>query len=157
MANSTEQTAEVINDLVKINNDRIEGYKRAIGEAKDLDVDLKGMFEGMVRESEQYKAELNTELGKLGEQADTGTTISGKIYRAWMDVKATFTGSSRQAILENCEFGEDAWRRAYESALSADTELPAQLRQLITDQYNTQKSSHDLIKKYRDAHKELNK
>lgn len=157
MANNTEQTAEVINDLVKINNDRIEGYKRAIGETKDLDVDLKGMFEGMIRESEQYKSELNGELSKAGEQPDTGTTISGKIYRAWMDVKATFTGSSRQAILENCEFGEDAWRRAYESALSADTELPAQLRQLITDQYNSQKSSHDLIKKYRDAHKELNK
>lgn len=157
MTNNTEQTGEVINDLIKINNDRIEGYKRAIGETKDLDVDLKGMFEGMIRESEQYKSELNDELGKIGAKPDTGTTISGKIYRAWMDVKATFTGSSRQAILENCEFGEDAWRRAYESALSSDTELPAQVRQLVTDQYNAQKSSHDLIKKYRDAHKEMNK
>lgn len=156
MANN-EQTVEVINDLVKINNDRIAGYQRAISETKDLDVDLKGMFEGMIRESEQYKTELIGALGRLGGSADTGTTISGKIYRAWMDVKATFTGSSRKAILENCEFGEDAWRRAYESALSSDAELDPQLRQLITDQYNSQKGSHDLIKKYRDAHEAIDK
>jgi len=157
MANNMEETAEVINDLIKINNDRIAGYQRAINESKDLDVDLKGMFEGMIRESEQYKSELNSQLGRLGAQADTGTTLSGKIYRAWMDVKATFTGSSRKAILENCEFGEDAWRRAYESALSSDAELDPQLRQLITEQYNSEKSSHDLIKKYRDAHEAMDK
>ena len=112
MAN--ENLTEVLNDLVQINNDRIEGYRRAISETKDLDVDLKTLFEGMVSESEGYKSELSNLIGRLGGETTTSTTVSGKLYRAWMDVKATFTGSSRQAILENCEFGEDAWRRAYE-------------------------------------------
>ena len=146
-----EALAEVLNDLVKINNDRIAGYQRAISETKDLDVDLKTVFEGMVRESEGYKSELVGQIQSLGADAPTDTTISGKIYRAWMDVKATFTGSSRKTVLENCEFGEDAWRRAYEAALASDAEMSAQTRQLITDQYNKQKESHDLIKKYRDA------
>jgi len=152
MTTNNEALGEVLNDLVKINNDRIAGYERAIKEAQDLDVDLKSMFEGMIRESEQYKNDLIAKLGAIGGDVTTDTTLSGKIYRAWMDVKATFTGSSRKAILENCEFGEDAWRRAYEAALASDAEMSTEVRQLITEQYNAEKSSHDLIKKYRDAH-----
>jgi uncharacterized protein (TIGR02284 family) len=151
-----EGLAEVLNDLIKINNDRIAGYERAINEAKDLDVDLKAVFEGMIRESEQYKNELSQKYTLAGgEGVETGTTNSGKIYRAWMDVKATFTGSDRKAILASCEFGEDAWRRAYEAALSSDADIDPETRQVITEQYNAQKKSHDLIKKYRDAHEAL--
>lgn len=155
MQASSEALLEVLNDLVKINNDRIAGYERAISESKDLDVDLKTIFEGMIKESEQYKSDLVSEIQTMGGEVATDTTLSGKVYRAWMDVKATFTGSSRKAILENCEFGEDAWRRAYESALASDAEMSAQIRQLITSQYNSEKSSHDLIKKYRDAHADM--
>jgi uncharacterized protein (TIGR02284 family) len=150
---SNEATVEILNDLIMINNDRIAGYERAINEAKDLDVDLKAMFEGMIRESQQYKQELVEKYTTAGgEQVEEGTTNSGKIYRAWMDVKATFTGSDRKAILSSCEFGEDAWRRAYEAALSAEGELDIETRNLITEQYESEKKSHDLIKKYRDAH-----
>ena len=152
MQSNTEGLVEVLNDLVKINNDRIAGYERAISESKDLDVDLKAVFEGMIRESQQYRYELVSEIQSLGGEVTDDTTLSGKVYREWMDVKATFTGASRKAILENCEFGEDAWRRAYEAALSSDAEMSADVRQVITGQYNSEKSSHDLMKKYRDAH-----
>jgi len=152
MQNNMEGLVEVLNDLVKINNDRIAGYERAITESRDLDVDLKAVFEGMKRESEEYKSELMSVIQSLSGEVTTDTTMSGKVYRAWMDVKATFTGASRKAILENCEFGEDAWRRAYEAALSSDVEMSAEVRQLITSQYNSEKSSHDLMKTYRDAH-----
>ena len=147
-----EALAEVLNDLVRINNDRIAGYERAISETKDLDVDLKAVFQNMISESQGYKSELVSQIQAIGGEVAEDSTVSGKIYRAWMDVKATFSGSSRKAILENCEFGEDAWRRAYEAALSSDAEMSADVRQLITEQYNKEKESHDLIKKYRDAH-----
>jgi uncharacterized protein (TIGR02284 family) len=152
MQAQSEALAEVLNDLVRINNDRIAGYERAISESKDLDVDLKTIFQGMIKESDGYKNELVSEIQKMGGEVASDTTLSGKVYRAWMDLKATFTGASRKAILENCEFGEDAWRRAYEAALSSDAEMSADVRQLITSQYNSEKESHDLIKKYRDAH-----
>jgi uncharacterized protein (TIGR02284 family) len=150
---NSEAKVEILNDLIMINNDRIAGYDRAIKESQDLDVDLKAMFEGMIRESEQYKQELVEKYQAAGGgTVEESTTNSGKIYRAWMDVKATFTGSDRKAILSSCEFGEDAWRRAYEAALNAEGELDAETRSLITEQYETEKKSHDLIKKYRDAH-----
>lgn len=148
----TEQLVETLNDLVKINNDRIAGYERAIGESKELDVDLKAMFEGLIRETHGYKEELVEAIAARGGEVAKDTTISGKIYRAWMDVKAVFTGSDRKTILENCEFGEDAWRRAYESALNSDTEMDAEIRQMITSHYTSETAAHELIKKYRDAH-----
>lgn len=155
---NNEAKVEILNDLIKINNDRIAGYERAINEAKDLDVDLKAMFEGMIRESEQYKNELVQQYTIAGgRDIEDGTTNSGKIYRAWMDVKATFTGSDRKAILASCEFGEDAWRRAYEAALNSEGELDMETRSLISEQYDSEKKSHDLIKKYRDAHDALDK
>ena len=36
-----EELMEVLNDLVRINNDRIEGYEKAISETKDIDADLR--------------------------------------------------------------------------------------------------------------------
>ncbi len=107
----------------------------------------------MADESRKYKSELVAEVTKLGGEPSTGTTNSGKLYRVWMDAKAIFTGKDRKAILENCEFGEDAAQKAYKMALASDAEIPADSRQLITDQQASLKNSHDIIKKYRDAHK----
>jgi uncharacterized protein (TIGR02284 family) len=142
----------VLNDLIRINNDRIEGYQRANVEARDIDVDLRAVFTRMADESRQYAAELIQEVVKLGGEPATGTTASGKIYRAWMNVKATFTGHDRESVLASCEFGEDAAQKAYDTALESDAEMTADVRQLIANQKTSLKTSHDLIKKYRDMH-----
>lgn len=150
-----EQVTELLNDLLKINNDRIAGYQRAIGETKNLDIDLKALFEGMIKESEDHKNELAQLIGKYGGTVEDDTTTSGKIYRAWMDVKATFTGSDRTAILESCEFGEDAAQRAYDAAMAADLPLDEECKNLITEQQQALKNSHDVIKKHLAAHNAL--
>lgn len=147
-----EKLVEVLNDLIRINNDRIVGYEKAIDETKDIDVDLRAVFHKMADDSKEYITELTNEVAKLGGEIATGTTNSGKIYRVWMDIKATFTGQDRQAVLENCEFGEDAAQKAYEEALSSDAEMPSDVRQLITNQKASLRTAHDLIKKYRDMH-----
>jgi uncharacterized protein (TIGR02284 family) len=147
----------VLNDLIRINNDRVVGYEKAADEARDIDVDLRAIFTRMSEESRQYAAELTQEVVKLGGDPATGTTNSGKIYRVWMDLKATFTGNSRQAILENCEYGEDAAQKAYDSALKSDAEMSSDVRQLISNQKSSLRTSHDVIKKYRDLHASVNK
>jgi uncharacterized protein (TIGR02284 family) len=153
---TNDNIIEVLNDLIRINNDRVVGYEKAADEARDIDVDLRAVFKRMSEESRQYAAELTQEVVKNGGEPATGTTNSGKIYRVWMDVKATFSGASRQAILENCEFGEDAAQKAYESALKSD-DLTSDVRQLVANQKSSLKTSHDVIKKYRDIHAAVNK
>jgi uncharacterized protein (TIGR02284 family) len=145
-----ERAAEIVNDLVKINNDRIEGYDRAIKETKDEDIDLRTTFENMKTESVQYSQELSNLARQLGEEPSKGTRVDGKIYRVWMDLKATFTGKNRKAVLENCEFGEDAAQRAYKSALN-DSDLTPEVRQVVAKQQQSLKRSHDTIRDLRDS------
>lgn len=150
----TQKTIEILNDLIEINNDRIIGYEKAIHELKDIDDDLKVLFATMIDQSRQARMALGTEVQALGGEMESGrsTTNSGKIYKAWMDVKAVFTGHDRETILNSCEFGEDAAQKAYDAALLSE-ELPAYLREMLSQQKHILKGSHDEIKAFRDAEK----
>ncbi|MEO7305817.1 MAG: PA2169 family four-helix-bundle protein [Ferruginibacter sp.] len=153
---TNEKLTEVLNGLIEINHDRINGYEKAIEETKDLDLDLRAIFRSMANDSSSYAAELSKLVTELGETPADGTTNSGKLYRVWMDVKSTFTGHDRESVLELCEFGEDAAQKAYKAAIASDAEMSADIRQLIAEQQAKLKTSHDIIKKYRDVHKAVN-
>src|SRR5258706_5450000 len=114
-----EKAAEILNDLIEINNDRIIGYEKAAKETAGEDADLRSVFMEMVTASRGYLGELKNLVLNTGEEPAEGTTKRGKIYRVWMDVKAAITGQSRKAILAYCEFGEDAAQRAYNTVLQA--------------------------------------
>lgn len=144
-----EKLVTVLSDLVKINNDRIEGYKKA--KAASDDVDVKALFQHMIEDSVKYVAELNRQLLAQGADAETDTTTSGKLYRTWMAVKTTFTGTDRYSLFSSCEYGEDAVQRAYADALSSDTSMPYSVRELIANQQANLKEAHDTIKSYRDV------
>jgi len=150
METTEKKSVKLLNALVVINNDRIEGYERAAKETEDGD--LKNIFTSMANESHKYKAELLAQvIGLDGEPAE-GTTNSGKIFRAWMDVKAALTGKDRKAILSSCEFGEDAALEVYNEALESD-ELTGEARTIVTAQKESILRSHNAIKAMRDSAK----
>jgi len=105
----------------------------------------------MAKESREYVTDLTRFVAQKGEEPADGTTVRGKIYRAWMDVKATFTGKGRKAILSSCEFGEDAAQRAYKEALAESSELQTEVVSIIQEQQQKLKRSHDRIKAMRDS------
>lgn len=148
-----KRTIEILNDLIQINNDRIAGYEKAIKESKPEDEDLKILFAAMVSESHDTRNALGKEVQALGGNMEGGTTASGKIYRAWMDVKAVFTGHDRHTVLANCEAGEDAAQKAYKTALEHDF-LPAYLREMLIEQQEMLRESHDEIKSLRNQYEE---
>jgi len=148
---TSQETIEILNDLIQINNDRIKGYERAIEELKDDNDDLKTMFAVFIDQSRQNIMALGKEVQTYGADMATGTTGSGKIYRAWMDVKALFTGHDRQTVLENCEFGEDAALKAYHTALKKE-DLPEYLKQMFVQQHELLLKSHNQVKALRDQH-----
>jgi uncharacterized protein (TIGR02284 family) len=147
---NTQATVQILNDLVQINNDRIEGYQRASKDLKDGDTELKSLFTRLIGQSQGYKLALGTEVSAFGKDIETGTTTSGKIHRVWLDVKAAFTGHDTHNVLEECEFGEDAILKAYRTALE-DENLPAYLRETISQQESELLDAHDEIKALRDA------
>ena len=145
---------ETLNDLIRINNDRIEGYSKAMAQAEDQD--LQSLFSQFVQQSRQFANELrglvNSRYGSEDndKRVTDETTASGKIYRAWMDVKDKFTGGTRKSVLASCEFGEDAAQRAYKSALE-DDELSPDVRSVVGRQKSELHEAHDRVKAMRDT------
>lgn len=143
------KTAEVLNDLIKINNDRIAGYEKAIAELSVADVDLKALFSGLIEQSEKLKAELQQHISAWENSAEEQTTMAGKIYRTWMDIKQTFAVDDRKAVLESCEYGEDAAQKAYRQA-EQEERISTAAKVLISSQKAQLLASHDQIKQLRD-------
>ena len=59
-----EKTIAVLNSLITINNDRIEGYETAAKETEEQD--LKTLFAQFSSTSEKCRKELTDEVSKLG-------------------------------------------------------------------------------------------
>ncbi|SEL28589.1 PA2169 family four-helix-bundle protein [Parapedobacter koreensis] len=149
-----KKTAEVLNDLIKINNDRIAGYQKAIAELPVADVDLKALFSSLIEQSERLKVELQQHISAWENRADDQTTASGKIYRAWMDIRQAFAVDDRRAVLESCEYGEDAAQKAYRQA-GQEEDVSIAAKALISSQKTQLLASHDQIKQLRDREKAM--
>lgn len=145
---TNDKTVSRLNGLIEINNDRIEGYERASRETEDND--LKMIFNTLADESRTHRSELISEVINHGGTPAEGTTASGKVYRAWMDIKSALTGKDRHAIISSCEFGEDAALEAYRDVMEEE-DVPANTASLIRKQYDKLKQSHDRIKAMRDT------
>jgi len=152
MTTISVETIEILNDLIEINNDRIEAYRLALKNLGEDDITLSQLFLKMIDESEKNNRVLSREVDILGGEAEQGTSLEGKIYRAWINVKTAFTGKTRHHILENCEVNEDASLDAYRTALQCD-DLSDYLREIISDQLDELLHSHDGIKRARDSFK----
>ena len=144
-----EKTIAVLNTLITINNDRIEGYETASKETEEQD--LKTLFAQFSSTSQKCKQELTNEVSKLGGTAAEGTLTIGKFFRVWMDVKAAITGKDRKAILSSCAYGEDIAKDTYKKALENEKEnLSMEQQTMITAQHTLLGADHDKVKSMRD-------
>lgn len=146
-----EKTVDVLNKLLEINNERVEGYETALKETDESD--LKTLFAKLARTSSKFVTELTDEIRSMNGKPVEGTMISGKFFRAWMDVKAALTGRDRKAILSSCEFGEDKAMETYEKVLRDDlNNLSAIQQDLIIAQFSLIKADHDKVHYLRDSY-----
>ncbi len=151
----SEELANALNDLVLINNDRVEGYEKAIETLDNKDVDLKALFTKMISNSKDNLSQLGKMVYRSGQKIEEGTTNSGKIFRVWMSVKSAFSTDDRTSTLESCVTGEDAALKAYDMTLVSDAEMSADVRKMLMDQKSTIQADQNQIKKLRDLHEKL--
>ena len=146
----TEKTTAVLNELIQINNDRIEGYRTASDETDESD--LKSFFSELKATSVRLNSELRAEVTRLGGTPTEETKITGKFFRVWMDVKAALTGKNRKLILDSCEFGEDVAKKTYADTLKNDSEnLTAEQQSMLREQHSALITDHDKVKSMRNA------
>jgi uncharacterized protein (TIGR02284 family) len=145
-----EHQISALNDLIRINNDRITGYKKRMDVR--LDNDLEDLFSKFIYQSQQNVSELTEYIYLLGGKPADGTSLSGRFYHAWMDFKLILTKQPRQNTLDYCEYSEDVAESTYRKALD-DKELiwdDKKVIGLLTRQLDELKRSHNLVKALRD-------
>lgn len=145
-----EKRIQALNDLILINNDRTAGYEKAAVQAGNIDTDLQDICLRFAEESIHFSVQLTQTVVRLGGIPANGTTLSGKIYRLWRELKSAFATTDKSSLLYACEFGEEHVLEVYESVLSGDCTFSGETEDMIVRQQDALQVDHDLIKKYRE-------
>ncbi|MBC7783553.1 MAG: PA2169 family four-helix-bundle protein [Burkholderiales bacterium] len=138
-----------LNELTQICIDGEKGFAAAAEVVEDMA--LKEELNGFSAQRRRFTSELQSIVQSQGEQPAKSGDPSAAIHRAWLEVRALFTGKDRYAVLAECERGEDAALATYEKALNASLAAPA--ADVIRAQYLMIKHAHDRVKSLRDAAK----
>lgn len=136
------QISSILNGLVQICKDGMNGYQTAAKCASNTD--LKALFESYARQREQYATELQNEVQRLGKEPVNHGTLAGPAKRAWTNIKSMLSGDPEHAVIAECESAEDAARDAYHEALKND--LPAATQALLERQLAGIKEAHERIR-----------
>lgn len=146
---------EVLNDLIRINLDRIAVYEKAVESIEEGEATLRALFNQLSDESQRINEELSQAVLAVGGGPAEDGTLSGKIYHMWIEIKDSFSGDDVKSTMESCEFGEHAAQKAYAEAVKESKGFPENIRTLIQDQKDLLKISLDLIRhkcdEYQDA------
>lgn len=142
----------VLNELIEINNDRIAGFEKVLSDIDDANVDLKELFQEYATQSRRFSQELTAIVAARAGEPETGNSVAGTLHRAWIDVKALFGGSDRESILSEAERGEDAIKKAYQTAI-AEGGLAGEALEKVTEQARSINKAHDTVKALRDMAK----
>jgi uncharacterized protein (TIGR02284 family) len=142
MANVNEAAVSTLNDLIETCKDGQNGFRTAAEGVKDSQ--LKSLFEEYAQQREQFAGELALEVERLGGKPQGSGSVAGAVHRGWLNIKTAVTGGKEDAIISECERGEDVAVRSYEAALKRD--LPESVRTIVESQYEEIKEAHDDIR-----------
>jgi len=145
---NNNEIISTLNDLIETCNDGEQGFKACVDDASGRHPQLKAMLTIRQRTCASAAVELKELVRAQGGDPATGSTASGALHRGWLNIKTAITGKSDEAVLDECERGEDIAVARYKKALSKD--LPAHVRVIVERQYQGVLRNHDEIKNLRD-------
>ncbi|HEU5289881.1 MAG TPA: PA2169 family four-helix-bundle protein [Cyclobacteriaceae bacterium] len=150
----TDVNLVILNDLLKINTDRVERYKKAGYDTADSE--LKSIFYLIADESRKNITDINKLILQYYDAVKVQRPMyGGKIYRDWSDVRSKFSGTLRNNLLNSFEFGEMAALAAY--ALAKTDSSNTVVLELVNRHYDSMKASMEVIKSYRQAYDKLDR
>ena len=133
-------SSEIVSDLVRIHEDRIEEYRQLLHESGNIALDIKTIFERIIEESLKYSQQLKE---KIQSSAGSGP---GTIYNLWLKEKAPVADAGKKMILATCAADELITNNTYSVALSMVTD--EKIRQLLEEHQQGLKNLHAHIRQY---------
>ncbi|MBG6188536.1 PA2169 family four-helix-bundle protein [Flavobacterium sp. CAN_S2] len=144
-----EKSIVVLNNLIEINNERIEIYKTAKKVTEEND--LKDLFSEFQNTSTIFKSELVEEVQKMGGVPVFTVRNNNLLVRIWANFKSKFIGKDREDILNTMEYNEFVAIKSYKDTLSDNLDhLTAELHILLKSQQMLLTAHHDKVKKLGD-------
>ncbi|WP_026708590.1 PA2169 family four-helix-bundle protein [Flavobacterium frigidarium] len=138
------KTIGLLNNLIIVNNDRIEGYEMAIEETEEND--LKLLFSQFIQTSVKCKSELLSEVRRLEAEAFISDRRKASFFTAWTEVKSALNSKNRKVILDACEEGENVVKKNYEDTIrDHGTDLSINELAMLKNQYMDLKNDHDRV------------
>lgn len=144
---SNEDAISTLNGLIETCKDGQDGFKTA---AEGIErSDLKTVFYEFSQQRAEFAGVLQGHVRTLGGDPESTGSVSAAVHRGWMDIKSLVTGKDEEAILNECERGEDYAKEAYAEALK--TALPSNIAEVVGQQAKAVKAAHDRVKGLRNA------
>lgn len=144
-----EKTIHVLNTLIEINKERIEGYQAALKKTEEKD--LRNLFSEFIKTSKHFNSELIREVHNMGGNPLNGTKTFGNIFNGGTNGNGSYSNKDRKAILSSCEKAEDMIREAYHNLLIKNlVDINSDQHAIISEQHYIIRADHDKIKNMRD-------
>jgi len=144
---SDDDLIDTLNKLIETCKDGEYGFKTCAEQVKSSQ--LRTLFVERAESCRRGATELQTQVSRLGGKAETDSSASGTLHRGWVNLKGALTGSDDQAILDECERGEDAALERYRKAIKEP--LPSDIAEIVQRQYEGVKRNHDQVRNLRNA------
>jgi len=134
-------TIATLSELLSVARSAERGFT-ACAEHAHADA-LKKLFVSRASRRAAAARELSELVERLGGDPATGRT-RGVTPRGWVNLHAALTQNTDEALVAECEHGEDHALEVYRNAL--DDHLPEFVRQVILSQFEGMMSDHDQIR-----------
>jgi len=147
METKYEKLVDQLEEILEKNRDAEKGYRKA---AENSDsASLKSYFENKAHERAHFNNSLKSKMVANYDDIDDDSSFTGSIHRAWMDVKAFFSGDNDESMLEEAIRGDRAAVEEYEEVLE-ETALPPAIATLIREQKTKIRTDLNKIKSMED-------
>ncbi|MDQ1612216.1 MAG: hypothetical protein QOG00_2147 [Pyrinomonadaceae bacterium] len=138
-----DNVISVLNNLIETCKDGQNGFQTAAeGVTRS---DFKSLFYQYSQQRAQFAGELQAEVLRLGGDPEQAGSVAATLHRGWINIKSAVTGEDENAVLAECERGEDSAVSNYKDAL-ADANLPADVRTIVERQYAQVQEAHDRVR-----------
>ena len=135
---SNSDVISTLNGLIETCKDGQDGFKVAAEGIQRSD--LKTVFYEFSQQRAEFAGVLQELVRSLGGDPESSGSISAAVHRGWIDIKSIVTGKDEEAILNECERGEDHAKEAYTDALN--TTLPANIADVVGQQSQAVLAAH---------------
>lgn len=143
-----DEVVSLLNNLIETCRDGQNGFADAAEHLENPQ--WKTFCLEQSRQRAQFVGELQQYVQRLGGDPENTGSTAAVMHRAWINLKSALGGGDA-AIIAACETGEDSAVNQYKEALEEN--LPTDVREVVTRQYQNVQATHDRVRAMRDSAK----